>query len=44
MIPENKHFTTSLRDQIEPQPMDERSCKEITDDVVKRAGITLIEE
>jgi len=42
LAPQNKYITTPLKDIIFPRPADNRTCEEITAEVVKKTGITLI--
>ena len=42
-IPENKHYSKSLREILNPAPVDNRSVEEITEDICRRAGIKKID-
>lgn len=40
MIPQNKYYTSPLMDFIDPQ-IETRTAEEITEDVIRKTGITL---
>lgn len=41
MLPERKHYTMSLNEILNPKPIDNRSCEEITNEVVNKTGIII---
>jgi hypothetical protein len=40
-IPENKKLSATLDELVHPKPVDNRTVEEITEDICKRAGITM---
>lgn len=41
MLPERKYYQTTLKDMLDPPPVDNRTAEEITEEVLKNTGITL---
>lgn len=43
LIPQGKYYQGTLMDMLEPVPIDYRSAEDITEDVVKKTGIVLLD-
>ena len=43
LIPQNKYYQETLMDMLEPVPIDYRTAEDITEDVVKKTGIVLLD-
>lgn len=42
-IPQNKYYTTTLYEMVEPQEIDGRTVEEITQEVIEKTGIILLD-
>ena len=43
LIPQNKYYQTTLMDMLEPVPIDYRTAEDITEDVIEKTGIVLLD-
>ena len=44
MIPQNKYYKETLSDWLNPKPVDTRTAEDITNEVIKKTGIKLIDK